>query len=171
MDHQENAAPGGNNGPTENGGKLDLQPIKRGRGRPPGSGNKKAANNDAPKSQPGGSPDSESNAAFLADTAVCLLEIADEVNAKSLARKIKRVAPEKADEFVSLYSEVGLNEKDKKLVSVSVTAIAKKYSIIGKFGPEILLLAAVSQYGLRMARLHQFVNEIAEAKAKEEKNK
>jgi hypothetical protein len=161
------------NGPVENGKQsaasdsvsLDLSAVKRKRGRPPGT--KTKPSNDTPKSEPRGAGASEVDAAFLGDTAVCLLEIVDEVSAKVLTARIRKVAPDKAEAFAELYAEVGLNDKDKRLVGLSVNAIARKYTLLAKFGPEVLLVAALSQYGLRQAKLHQFVAQVAAERAKE----
>lgn len=144
---------------ASDGGSVDLSAVKRKRGRPPGSKTKSVS--DAPKSEPGGAQSATIDSRFLSDTAVCLLEIVDEVSAKVLTQRIRKVAPDKAEAFAELYAEVGLNEKDKRLVGMSVEAIARKYSMLAKFGPEVLLVAALSQYGLRQAKLYQFVNAVA----------
>jgi hypothetical protein len=150
---------------ASDGGSLDLSAVKRKRGRPPGS--KTKPNPDAPKSESGGAPSATGDAKFLGDTAVCLLEIVDEISAKVLTQRIQKIAPDKAAAFAELYAEVGLNDKDKRLVGMSVEAIARKYTLLAKFGPEVLLVAALSQYGLRQAKLYQFVAKIGEERKAE----
>lgn len=154
---------------TTDGGSVDLGAVKRKRGRPPGSGNKTKPSIESAKSESRGADTSTIDSRFLGDTAVCLLEIVDEVSARVLRNKIQKAAPDKLEAFVQLQAEVGLNDKDKKLVNLSVEAIARKYTLLSKFGPEVLLFASLSQYGLRQARLHQFVAQIAAERSKEKK--
>jgi hypothetical protein len=170
MANETDTTAGGIASTSSDGGSVDLSAVKRKRGRPPGSGNKTKSSIDTPKSESRSADTSTIDSRFLGDTAVCLLEIVDEVSAKVLRSKIQKAAPDKLEAFIELQSEVGLNEKDKKLVGMSVEAIARKYTLLSKFGPEVLLFAAVSQYGLRQERLHQFVAQIAADRAKEKKS-
>lgn len=169
MAHEKPNLEGGKPIVADDGGSVDLSEVKRKRGRPPGSKTKTTVSIDAQKSAPRNENASTIDSRFLGETAITLLEIVDEVSAKVLTAKIKKVAPEKLDAFIELHSEVGLNDKDKKLVGMSVEAIARKYTLLARFGPEVLLVACLSQYGLRQARLHQFVSQIAAERAKEKK--
>src|SRR4051812_14423229 len=154
-------------GNSMDGGTVDLSAVKRGRGRPPGSKSKTAPNSNAPKSAPAGVPVSDADAAFLSESCVLLLETGDEVIAKSLANRLAAACPERGDDFMRLHSQVGLNEKDKGMLRVSVAALVRKYAVLGRFGPEILLFVFVVQYGLRQVKLAKFVEQtIAEKKAK-----
>lgn len=167
----ENGKPPGSVPVNSNGGgTLDLGEIKRGRGRPPGSTNKAKSDNPG-KTRESIPPISDADAEFLSEACVNLLECGDEIIARTLANKIAEVAPEHADEFKRLQADVGLNDKDKKMLRASVSAIAKKYAILGRFGPEILLLVFFGQYGYRQLKLAKFVNEVAEEAQKKRKIK
>lgn len=161
METQNGGTKGGNENPTGDGKRLDLSGVKRGPGRPPGSGTK-AKGPDTPKPQSGGTNDSKADAVFLADTVICLLEITDDISRRMLVRKVREFAPERAEEFQNLWTDCGLNEKDKRLTRMSVDRIAQKYGWLARFAPELLLLATLTQYGLRQARLHALIDDIAE---------
>lgn len=161
MASENNPSKGGIGGDSENSGNIDLSAVKK-RGRPPGSKNK--SNSDAEKHSPGSAPMSDVDAAFVAESCVLLLESTDEIIAKTLVEKLAKVAPERAQDFRDLQSKVGLNDKDRAMLRASVTAIVKKYAILGRFGPEILLLVFIAQYSYRQLKLSAFVTEICDAK-------
>lgn len=152
--------PGGNSVPPVDGGKVDLSQIKRGRGRPPGSKSKAPDSPKSTQSVPERENTAKADAAFLAETGVTIFEIVDELSAKSLVRKIQKFAPHRAEDFRKAYEDCGLNAKDKHLTRLSLNAIAQKYSILGKFGPELCLMTVMAQYGVRQLKLHAMVNEL-----------
>lgn len=136
--------------------------AKRGRGRPrkPILAKAAAAAN-AEKHSQAGQGNTLLDAAFLSESACCLIEIADEVIARTLAAKVAKAMPDKLAEFVRLQASVGFGEKDKEMVGLSVNAMAQKYEWMTKFGPEIFFLAWATQYTVRQARLVKFVNDLA----------
>lgn len=145
--------------PSANGGgTVDLSGVvKRGRGRPPGSKN---GSGNAKATPPASEPLSETDAVYLADTVVLLLESADEIIAKTLTNRLTKVAPERAADFAALRQQVGLNDKDRNMARQCVKALVKKYAILGRFGPELLMLVFLGQYSYRQLKLGSFVADL-----------
>lgn len=179
MENEDEIFKGAVNLDAGSGGKVDLSGVaKTGVPTNPTTGKPLSRKNkEHPEYKPRGpygaksaspsAPVSDADAAFIAESCVLLLESGDELIAKTLARKLAKVAPEKAQDFIDLQKDVGLNEKDKGMLRASVSAIVKKYAILGRFGPEILLLVFLTQYSIRQIKLAHFVNEIvAERKGK-----
>jgi hypothetical protein len=154
MENGENPTAGGKSGDSTAIPAVNLAGIKRGRGRPPGSGKKTP---DAAQPGKGSENASLADAEFLADAVVAIVETGDEVLQNALMRKLSAAIPAKAGEFAELQDEIRLGAKDKDLIRKCVVRIAQKYALVTKFAPEILLLGVLAQYGLRQARLVRFV--------------
>lgn len=170
MDAKTESNGDGGEGATNNSGRLDLSGVvKRGRGRPPGSKTKKEPGVDAPKRAESGEVCSDADAEFLAETVIALFEITDDLSRKAVMRKIAELPEHMKAKVAELWSVAGFNDRDRKLTKMSVSALARKYSFLAKFAPELMLLAQMSQYGLRQLRLHQTLNEMAEDYKKDKK--
>lgn len=153
---------------------IDLSGVRPSKGgRPKGSKDTKPRANSAQKIPtlerterlPAGEVSPE-DAEYLADTCVLLLESGDEIFARSLAQKLAKVAPERGEDFLRLHATVGLNEKDKRMLRHSIKAIVRKYALLGRFGPEILLVVFLGQYAYRQMKLYTFVQRTVEEKTK-----
>lgn len=158
---------------ASSGERVDLSSVKKRIGRPPGPNyptdpRKKSHHgpNEAKKPVATGTADPSVDAAFLSEAIVLLFETGDEIIARTLALKIESVAPDQSGAFMALRQTVGLNDKDKTMLRAVCLAIIKKYNILARFGPEILLLVWMVQYGYRQMKLAQFVNDLAEERKK-----
>lgn len=169
MDPEKTPAPAGEQKPASGGAPVDLSATqaKRGRGRPRKPlVARAAAAADAKRNSPAGKADSLLDAAFLSESACCLVEIVDEVIGRTLAARIAKAVPTKLADFVKLQESVGFGEKDREMVGLSVEAMASKYEWMTKFGAEVFLVAWATQYSVRQARLLKFVNEMVAAQEK-----
>lgn len=68
-----------------------------------------------------------------------------------------------------LHSQVGMNDKDRAMLRTSIAALVRKYAVLGRFGPEILLFVFVIQYSLRQVKLAKFVQGAIDDKQRENK--
>jgi hypothetical protein len=166
MENENENSSGGISTATNGNGTVDLSQVKRGRGRPPGSKNKTPTSDTAKSSAPF-TPLSDADAEFISEAVVNLLECGDEILARTLEQKLSNAIPEKLPDFRQLRQSVGLNEKDKKVLRSSVTALVKKYGVLGRFGPEILLIVFLGQYSYRQLQLMKFVEGEVKAAKKE----
>lgn len=139
-----------------------LEPIKRGRGRPPNP-NKGAGSsvNTTPKSKPRASGNEIGNsvesAQFVAKGFVGLIELVESFIHANCAAKIEKKFPEKLTEFKEMAKSVALSPKDSELMEKSAEKIAMKYDVLSKYGPEVVLSVVMLQYGARQLHLMKFV--------------
>src|SRR5262245_29864305 len=118
MDPEKKPAPGGEQGSTGGIPPVDLKSVhaKRGRGRPrkPIAARAAALADDAKKHSPAGQAHALLDAAFLSESACCLIEVIDEVISRTLAARIAKALPGKLEEFVKMQQVVGFGEKDRE---------------------------------------------------------
>ncbi len=143
----------------------EILPIKR-RGRPPGSKNSSSgkAVNSSSSSKASSDANSLESAKFIGLGFVTLIELAESFVHGSAAKKIEKKRPEKIDEFKELAAKMGLQEKDKEMMSDCMAKIAERHDWMTKFAPEVLLCVSLGQYGLRQAALMRFVNNVTATK-------
>lgn len=157
MEDIPNSAANGNGGdkPGGPGATVVIPPEKRGRGRPPGSSNKPktpalpATREDSPPIDPG----------LVGDLFVSLSEIGDDFFVLAILSKARtKLPPEYYQKFVVEMDRVRLGEKDKRLIREGAIALAKKYTFLLHWGPEIILLVCAVQYGARMANCYRKIS-------------
>lgn len=151
----ENQTPPANGGDKSGGepAAIIIPPEKRGRGRPPGSGKKAENAEPRPKADPGLDP------AIIGDLFVSISEIGDDLWVLVILGKARQKIPAAHfEQFKAEVAKIRLMEKDKNLIRSAAIALAKKYTFLMKWGPEIVLLVAFVQYSARMANLTRSVN-------------
>jgi hypothetical protein len=154
-------------------------PVKRGRGRPPGSGKSQGPSVSAPKTYaaPRGvvnsAPDPEkiAEAKFIGTGFVALVELAESFVHGNCARRIEKKVPAKLDEFRELAEKIGLQPKEKQILEESVGRIAQKYDWLTAHGPEFVLICVMGQYALRQGTLLRFVNAVTKPEPMENGSK
>lgn len=158
MADSEKSTEGGNGRPESDvdGGKvISIAPEQRGRGRPPGSKNQ-------PKPAVGaktGKPDETLDPAVIGDLFVSLAEIGDDLFVLAiLARAKSKLSPEIFPKFGEEMSRIRLQEKDKNLIRTGAIALAKKYTFLLVWGPELILLICFVQYSARMGNTFRKIN-------------
>jgi hypothetical protein len=167
MENSTGEANGGNG--TNNGGEsapigLGVETAKRGRGRPPGSGNKNRPLNFGGEkeniSRRAPDVDSLESAKFIGTALVTLVELGESFVHGSCSARIEKQRAEKLAEFLKLAEKFSLKETDKKLIADSMEKIALRYELLSKFGPEVVLSITLAQYGMRQLALMKFVNAV-----------
>lgn len=137
------------------------------RGRPPGSTNRKnleTGSSEKTRATASASPDSLESAKFIGVGVVALIELGESFVHSSCARKIEKRFPAKLEEFKSMALALGLQEKDKELISDCATKIAQKHELLTKYAPEVVLGVTLAQYALRQATLMRFVDNVTKVK-------
>lgn len=142
------------------------------RGRPAGSRNRgtplDTGSREENRSSSGANPDALESAKFLGVGFVALIELGESFVHSSCANRIEKKLPSKLAEFKEMAKALGLQEKDKEVMSSCVEKIAAKYDWMTKHGPEIVLGVMCAQYGLRQVSLLRFVENVTKEKPREE---
>lgn len=160
MANTETSAPGGNDGDkSDNGGGkvVSIAPEQRGRGRPPGATNKPkpAPTGKSGKDDPGLDP------AVIGDLFVSLSEIGDDLFVLAiLGRARQKLSPEIYPKFQGEIDRIRLGDKDKNLIRTGAIALAKKYSFLSEWGPELILIICGVQYLSRMGNTFRKINSL-----------
>src|SRR4051812_32939183 len=151
---------GGNGSDSSSGGApigLGAEAVKRGRGRPPGAGNKnRPVNFGAEKenvSRRGPDADAVESAKFIGTALVTLVELGESFVHGSCCARIEKKRSDKLAEFKALALKFSLGEADKKLIESSMEKVALRYDLLTKFGPEVVLCVTLAQYGMRQLAL------------------
>lgn len=159
MDTPANSAPNGEPGDKHNLGITVELPEKRGRGRPPGSGKK-----TQPESANGAKAaktDESFDPVLFGDLLVGMAEIGDDVFvAVILSKGRAKLNDEHFEKFRLEMQRVRMGEKDKTMLHKAAVALAKKYTFLGKWGPELALFIFAIQYGTRMTNALRLVNNL-----------
>lgn len=96
---------------------------------------------------------------------VSLSEIGDDLAVGVILRQAKVKLP--ADifpKFRSEMQEIRLGPKDKQLIKEAGTALARKYTFLQKWGPELILLICFVQYTSRMAMALRTISSLPDPK-------
>lgn len=143
---------------------LGAEPVKRGRGRPPGSGNKNKplsfGNKAEPVSRSAPSVDSLESAKFIGTALVTLVELGESYVHNSCAERIEKRRSDKLAEFKALAEKFSLKETERKLIADSMEKVALRYDVLSKFGPEVVLSVSLGQYAIRQLSLMKFVTNV-----------
>jgi len=136
--------------------------IKRKPGRPKGSKTKKEPSRESVSGMPDAySPKSEeTDCAFFVETVVSLVQAGDEFLANLMLDRFRRYVPDtaKVDEFSKrLLSAATLGPREEEILRTQLVALALKYNVLRKIGPEFCLAVWIGQYGLRWHRVYRFV--------------
>lgn len=137
---------------------IDI-PAPKKRGRPKGSSKKGSDANPSPVAQTslGNSSPSRADPSYFVTTAIMLFELGDDYMRSRLMAKLTRYMPEKKTEFSGILDKQAFNEKDREMLTHTLTALALKYDILSKFGPEVGLVIFLGQYSFRMSSLFALV--------------
>lgn len=173
MDQKPSTVESGNGGPPAPGKILPAGSVTlparpspgKGAGRPtnaskglalaPKHPDRKGGNPPAAKTNP------DSDPAFVVETGLALLEIADEGLAAILNKKVRSFLPaDKCETLIAMRRDASLGKHEKDLVEKSLTEIVRKYDWASKYGPEILLGLVLAQYGVRQARVFAMIGRL-----------
>lgn len=137
---------------------IDI-PTPKKRGRPKGSGKKGGEGNPSPVAQTSNSGPGVARAdpSYFVTTAIMLFELGDDYMRSRLLAKLARYMPEKKEEFIGILDKQAFNEKDREMLTHTLTALALKYDILSKFGPEVGIVIFLGQYSFRMSSLFALV--------------
>jgi hypothetical protein len=142
-------------------GKLSGSVPKRGPGRPKGSGAKKQGDSTPSANRVENSrANAEQDCSFFVATAISLCEMGDSFLKEILLSRLRQYIKdeEKVREFDNkLLAVNSLGPREIELLKIQLTALALKYDILRKIGPEVCLLVFTGQYSLRMFRMFKFV--------------
>lgn len=159
MGDLEKSATGGDNGdkPREPGVTVSIPPEKRGRGRPPGSANK-------PKTESSPRPREDTptiDPSLIGELFVSIAKIGDDMACLAILSKARTKLPKEM--FISFQQEVnrlkfGVN--DERMVREGGIALAKKYTFLLTWGPEVIILACFVQYCMRMGNCYRKISNL-----------
>jgi len=158
MADSETQLAGGNDGDKPDGLGVKVVSIptaKRGRGRPPGSTTKpKPASVEKP-----GEVVAQLDPGLIGDLFVNLAEIGDDVFLLVILNRAKtKLNPDNFTKFRAEMETIRLRGTDKKLIHDAGVALARKYTFLLVWGPEIILLVCAVQYAARMGNVLRKVN-------------
>lgn len=77
-----------------------------------------------------------------------------------LARSKQKLAPEIQPRFAEEMQRIRLQEKDKNLIRTGAIALAKKYTFLMQWGPELILLICFVQYSARMGNAFRQISSL-----------
>lgn len=158
----------GNGGASPDGalaGRLAGLKVKRGRGRPPGSGKTSRVAMETPSRNVSSVSDEDTkrDCIFFVETAISLAQVGDGFLKEVLLQRLKSYGVEssRVEEFrKSLLEPASLGPREIEILRAQLTALALKYDILRKIGPEIGLVIFLAQYALRQWRVYRFVEQM-----------
>lgn len=142
------------------------EPVKRGRGRPPGS--KSKVNNDgnanAQNVASEAPPVIDTKTQELVESAVrgTLYAIDGLINRRIF--KAAKMAYDSAEEAKEIAKEAALREEEIKTIAGSASVVAGKYALLATYLPETILISAIAGYAIRNGIVIKNLNELIEAK-------
>lgn len=145
-------------------------PSKRGPGRPPGSKNGESAASGkhytkAEIAARRGQNDPELDPALIGDLFVSLSEITDDMFVLAiLTRARQKLTPEIYPKFKEEMEKIRLGDKDKNMIRGGGIALAKKYTFLLRWGPEVILIVCAVQYLARMGNAFRRINSLPDLK-------
>lgn len=97
-----------------------------------------------------------------------LAESGDNVVCIALLSKARqKLEPEHFEGFKGELAKIRLGDGDRKMIRESGIALAKKYTFLLKWGPEVILLVCAAQYSLRMGNVLRHLNSMPDIKRTE----
>jgi hypothetical protein len=130
--------------------------------RPSGPGSRGPYKPRTPKAEAparGRQDDPEIDPAIIGDLFVSLAEISDDMFVLAIMAKAKRkLTAEIYPKFREEMERIRLVEKDKKMIHSGAVALAKKYTFLLKWGPEVILIVWAVQYTARMGNAFRRIN-------------
>lgn len=158
MAPSEKSTAGGNDRdkPDGDGGKVvSIAAEQRGPGRPPGAPNKPkpALGGKSSKDDPGLDP------SVIGELFVSLSEIGDDLFVLAIMSRARtKLSPEIYPKFGEEMNRVRLGDKDKALIRTGAIALARKYTFLLSWGPELILIICAVQYLSRMGNAFRKIN-------------
>lgn len=141
------------------------------RGRPPGSKNRDTpldtGSTNETRSVSSKGVNAAESAAFIGKGFVALVELGETFIHTAAINKIERKYPSKLGEFKEMAKSIALTSKDAELMQECATAIAAKYDVLTRFGPEVVLAVTMTQYGMRQMSLLRFAENVTKEKKQE----
>ena len=105
--------------------------------------------------------DSDLDPAVIGELFVSLSEITDDLFVLAILSKARsKLTPEIFPKFKEEMERVRLGEKDKNLIRTGAIALAKKYTFLLHWGPEVILIVCAVQYTARMGNCFRQINSL-----------